>query len=256
MRVCIFCGPTISSVEGRKYLDAEFLPPAAYLDVLSVAQEGPTVIGIVDGYFHRIPSVWHKEILWAMANGIHVFGASSIGALRAAELSAFGMIGVGSIFEAFRSGQIINDDEVAVLHGPAEVNYVALSEPLCNVRASLRAAVDARVIESKSSKTLLTRCKQTFFPHRSFAALLETGRKNGVPDEQIDRLEKWIVTNRVDQKKLDAVEMLQSIKDFVATKPKRKKVSYHLENTSIFDRLHLSRGLDPSTRPSGLPDVK
>jgi len=42
------------------------------------------VIGVIDGYL-RWATVWHKEILWAMAEGIHVFGAASIGALRAAD---------------------------------------------------------------------------------------------------------------------------------------------------------------------------
>ena len=60
----------------------------------------PAVIGIIDGYFEIVPTVWHKEILWAMAQGIHVFGAASIGALRAAELDAFGMRGIGRIYEA------------------------------------------------------------------------------------------------------------------------------------------------------------
>ena len=43
-----------------------------------------------------------------------------MGALRAAELHAFGMRGVGRIFEAFRDGELEDDDEVAVVHGPAE----------------------------------------------------------------------------------------------------------------------------------------
>ena len=50
------------------------------------------------------PTVWHKEILWAMAQGIHVFGGASIGALRAAELDVFGMKGIGRIYEDFRDG--------------------------------------------------------------------------------------------------------------------------------------------------------
>ena len=43
----------------------------------------PRAIGIIDGYFQQVPSVWHKEILWAMAQGVHVFGSASMGALRA-----------------------------------------------------------------------------------------------------------------------------------------------------------------------------
>jgi hypothetical protein len=70
----------------------------------------------VDGYFERVPAVWHKEVLWAISQGIRVYGSASMGALRAAELSAFGMIGIGKIFEWYRDGVIERDDEVAVAH--------------------------------------------------------------------------------------------------------------------------------------------
>ena len=81
-------------------------------------QNHPTIIGIIDGYFEVTPTVWHKEILWAMAQGIHVYGSASIGALRAAELCSFGMTGVGRIFVAYRDGILTDDDEVAVMHAP------------------------------------------------------------------------------------------------------------------------------------------
>jgi len=63
------------------------------------------LIGIVDGNFETVATVWHKEILWAMAQGIHVYGAASIGALRAAELAEFGMKGVGAIFRHFQGNR-------------------------------------------------------------------------------------------------------------------------------------------------------
>jgi len=74
--------------------------------VLRALVDRPRVIGIVDGYFERVPAVWHKEILWAMSRGVHVLGAASMGALRAAELHPFGMVGVGAIFEGFRDGEL------------------------------------------------------------------------------------------------------------------------------------------------------
>ena len=47
-------------------------PPVGQGDVYRAATRyRPRAIGIVDGYFHQVPSVWHKEILWAMAEGIH-----------------------------------------------------------------------------------------------------------------------------------------------------------------------------------------
>ena len=108
----------------------------------------PAVIGVIDGYFEVTPTVWHKEILWAMAQGIHVFGAASIGALRAAELDAFGMKGIGRIYEDFRDGVLEDDDEVAVLHGPAELGYPPLTEAMVNIRATLAAAAREGIISA------------------------------------------------------------------------------------------------------------
>ena len=38
-------------------------------------------IGIIDGHFGNVPSVWHKEILFALSKGVEVSGAASMGAL-------------------------------------------------------------------------------------------------------------------------------------------------------------------------------
>src|SRR5437764_4260886 len=136
----VFAGPTISPAEGRGELDAVYLPPAAEGDVYRVTLTDPQAIGIIDGYFQSVPTVRHKEILWAMSRGIHVFGSASIGALRAAELAAFGMEGVGTIFELYRDGVLEDDDEVAIAHGPAEVGFPAGSEAMINIRQTLRKA--------------------------------------------------------------------------------------------------------------------
>src|SRR5262245_35033808 len=132
----VFVGPTLSVQEATTVLDATYLPPAAQGDVLRAALQKPVAMGIIDGYFERIPSVSHKEILFAMKQEIYVFGAASMGALRAAELAQFGMEGVGEVYEAFRRGEIEDDDEVAVAHAHAEQGYRALSEAMVNIRAT------------------------------------------------------------------------------------------------------------------------
>src|SRR5262245_64197472 len=103
MTIVIFCGPTLRAEERAPDADFLFLPPVRQGDLYqAVVKENPRAIGIIDGYFDGVPAVWHKEILWALTNGIPVFGASSMGALRAAEMHVFGMRGVGWIFEAYR----------------------------------------------------------------------------------------------------------------------------------------------------------
>src|SRR5262249_50769338 len=89
-----FSGPTIDAASVQARYKCICLPPAARGDIHRAALRKPRAIGLIDGYFHGVASVWHKEILWAMSQGIHVFGSSSMGALRASELHAFGMHGV------------------------------------------------------------------------------------------------------------------------------------------------------------------
>src|SRR5215471_17317034 len=149
MRTVVFAGPTIRASEARTILDADYPGPAAQGDVLRAARAGCVAIGLVDGYFHAVPSVWHKEILWALSRGIHVYGAASMGALRAAELARFGMKGVGEIFEAFHSGALEDDDEVAVAHGEADSGYRAASEAMVNIRATLGRAEKSGIVDGE-----------------------------------------------------------------------------------------------------------
>jgi hypothetical protein len=105
MSLMVFTGPTIDAAQARDVLAAEYRPPARVGHVLAAALTGPEAIVIIDGLFDSVPAIWHKEILFALSCGIHVYGASSMGALRAAELHTFGMVGVGRIFEMYRDAQ-------------------------------------------------------------------------------------------------------------------------------------------------------
>ena len=173
--------------------------------------ERPRAIGIVDGYFERVPAVWHKEILWAMAQGIHVFGGASMGALRAAELAAFGMEGVGGIFDAYQRGELEDDDEVAVAHGPAEDGYRALSEAMVNIRATL-AAPEAGGGVGAGRGALERVAKGLFYPERGVPPCLAAPRR-GTPGEVLQRLRAWLPQGRIDQKRADALAMLSRMRE-------------------------------------------
>src|ERR1700729_3251607 len=98
MMTFIFVGPTLPADEIARTQGFVFLPPVAQGDLYRAARLRPRAIGVIDGFFSGAPSVWHKEILWAMSEGVPVFGAASMGALRAAELHEFGMRGIGRSF--------------------------------------------------------------------------------------------------------------------------------------------------------------
>ncbi len=202
MSAVVFLGPTLSAEEARALLDADCRPPVAQGDVYRAAREGPDAIGIVDGYFDGVPSVWHKEILWAIDRGIRVYGAASMGALRAAELHAFGMVGVGRIFEDYRDGRLTDDDEVAVLHAPAELGYRPLGEPMVSIRATLERAVAEGVLSPAEAAALTARAKAMPYRERGWEALLACAP---------EALAAWLPEGRVDRKREDARAMLRAM---------------------------------------------
>ena len=146
-------------------------------DLYRAALERPAIIGVIDGYFESVPTVWHKEILWAMQAGIHVYGAASSGALRAAELEIFGMRGIGRIYEDFRDGILEDDDEVAVLHGPEALSYPPVTEAMVNLRATFEAAATAGIIDAALGARLTDIAKGLFYKARSYEAVLQGRRR-------------------------------------------------------------------------------
>ena len=122
MSLVVFLGPTMPVGDARVILpDATYLPPAAQSDILSaVDQLDPQAILLIDGVFTQDLSVWHKEILYALEKGVAVYGSSSMGALRVAETAVYGAVGIGEIFDAYMTGALTDDDEVAVAHATDE----------------------------------------------------------------------------------------------------------------------------------------
>jgi hypothetical protein len=179
----VFLGPTMAVRDALRILpDATYLSPAAQGDLYRAARDlKPRAIGLIDGVFATSAAVWHREILWAMAEArIPVLGAASMGALRAAELAAFGMIGIGEIFAAYRSGRyepyaepFEDDDEVAVTHAPADAACLPLSAAMVDIRATLAAAEAAGVIGAADRDRLAAALKRLHFPARTWARLAQ-----------------------------------------------------------------------------------
>ncbi len=245
MSLFVFAGPTLSAEEGRRELDATFLPPAAQGDVYRAALQKPVAIGIVDGYFERVPSVSHKEILWAMSQGIHVFGAASMGALRAAELAAFGMEGVGAIFEAYRTGALEDDDEVAVTHASAEDGYLAMTEAMVNIRATLRAAEAAAVIQADTRVRLEHQAKGLFYGDRRYPTLLSLARRAALAPDELEALRAFLPRGQVNQKRLDALAMLRLMRERLARGLEPKQVPWHFQRTDAWEYIRTKAATAP-----------
>ena len=164
----VFLGPTLAREDAESILDADYLPPICRGD-LELLPEHVRYVGIVDGEFYQSLSVSPKEVLKLLRRGVTVFGASSMGALRAAETCKLGMIGVGQIFTMYRDGILDADDEVALIY--ERDTFRKLSEPLVNLRAALDMAAAAGVIDEREKNGLLLKMKSLYFPERSHQAL-------------------------------------------------------------------------------------
>ena len=232
MSFCIFTGPTLTAAEARHELDATYLPPVSEGDVYRIALTQPTAIGIIDGYFENVPSVWHKEILFAMGQGVHVFGAASMGALRAAELAAFGMEGVGAIFEAYRDGLLEDDDEVAVTHGPSELGFPLLSEAMVNIRRTLSDACASNVIGESVRQRLEATAKALPYRERTYSHLFSAATE--LPTRELERFKAWLPGGRIDQKREDAVLMLRTMRERFKGGHEPKQVRFHFEHTIMW----------------------
>jgi hypothetical protein len=164
----VYLGPTLGREAAERVLTAEYLPPICRGDLARVPEE-VRFVGIVDGEFYQRLAVSPKELLPLLKRGVKVFGASSMGALRAAETYTLGTIGIGKIFAMFRDGILDGDDEVALVYEPE--TYRKLSEPLVNLRCALDMAVGAKIIDEEERDRLVLQMKSYYFPDRSHKAL-------------------------------------------------------------------------------------
>jgi hypothetical protein len=227
----IFAGPSLPPAFRPCDPALSWRPPIRQGEIYEAAKTRPTIIGVIDGYFEVTPTVWHKELLWAMARGIHVYGSASIGALRAAELYSFGMTGIGRIFAAYRDGILTDDDEVAVLHGPEELGYPAVTEAMVNIRATLGQAVADGVLDGRLAARLIEISKPLFYKERSWDEMVRLALAHGVPTMPLDDLAAWLPDGRVDQKRLDAIEMIAAVRAHLSTGVTPMAVTYRFHDT-------------------------
>lgn len=205
MSVHVFSGPTVPAARVREALpDAVTHPPVRHGDLMRLGAGPDDTVLIIDGLWHQSAPVRHKEILALLADGVAVVGAASMGALRAAELAPYGMVGIGRIFEDFRSGALDADDEVAVLHTD---DGRPLSEALVNLRAALtRAAADGQ-LETTEATRLANLARSLPYTRRSWAALGRLAAGEGLKTA-FNRADAWRRVHPCDAKREDAERAL------------------------------------------------
>jgi len=207
-KITVFLGPSLDRVTAEGILPAAYLPPARRGDLLAAVDDGSKVICLIDGVFHQDSAVAHREILFALKKGIRVIGASSMGALRAAEMDTLGMEGVGEIYRMYKDGRLVSDDEVALIFDP--VTFAALSEPLINIRCTLQRAEDQGIISAHVHRILLDTARSVFYPQRLYPRIVSASGEEVDPATR-ERFLDWVEMAACDRKREDAITALHYI---------------------------------------------
>jgi hypothetical protein len=143
--ILVYLGPSLSLAKAKAILpQAIYRRPAKQGDIVTdVVNFQPTRIILIDGVFRENLSPWHKELVFALQfpHMKGIYGAASMGALRAAELDYLGMIGIGKIYAWYRDAITEDDSEVALSfaerEGPEGPLYYPSTVPLVDIRAGV-----------------------------------------------------------------------------------------------------------------------
>ncbi|MGI0006236.1 MAG: TfuA-like protein [Nitrososphaera sp.] len=208
----IFLGPSLSHDRARQiFPGADYRAPAKKGDLLRLAAGDATMVGLVDGVFLQdYPPTPIEVYQLARKQGVTLAGAASLGALRAVELEKFGMIGIGRVFELYKTGRIDADDEVAVTFGDGD--FRLQSEAMIDIRYNLYLAHKKGVISREAKKTMAKVAKAIYFPHRNYPDIIEEIRRQHPQLHEIEAFARYIQSNRKSLKEMDAIKLLEFFK--------------------------------------------
>ncbi len=238
-RVVVFIGPSLPIADAGQLLDATFHGPARRGDIAAAAAQRPAAIALIDGLYERVPAVSHKEILWALECGVPVFGAASMGALRAVELDQYGMIGVGRVYEWLRRGRFAGDDAVAVAHLPAEHHYRPVSIALVDIVASLDAATAEGALTPDSRDRVEELAAALHYTERAWPRLWAEAAGVGI---DVTDLRSWIQGHHQSIKAHDAKALLRRLAEPGGGEITRAEPDWHLAETIHWRRLRARSG--------------
>ena len=206
-RPVVFLGPSCSVAHAKLKLDADFRPPATAGDIDTLVRTKITrVIVLIDGVLVDGYPPSPRELVRALDAGCLVFGAASIGALRAVELWRQGMRGSGWIYRMYKAGRIDRDDELVSLMHPE--HFFPLTVPLIRLRFALRELRRDGRIEPRHARILFNRLKNVHYEERSAQRVRDQFSKLGLET----RIANSILTEeRFDIKKLDCIGCLEQV---------------------------------------------
>jgi TfuA protein len=200
-RLAVFCGPSLPPEDRRGFDGVTFLRPAARGDVERASHEFDAIL-LIDGVFHHDLAPSPKECYRA-AQRVRAFGASSMGALRAAECAPYGFLPLGAIARWYAYEVIDGDDEVAMLVHPE--THAALTVPSVNVRYVARLAQRRGILTQTEAERLIDAARAIFYMDRTWEDVIDV-----VPERAMNAV-RVIAEGEGDLKRWDAQFALRSV---------------------------------------------
>jgi hypothetical protein len=154
------------------------------------------------------------------------------------------MQGVGVVYRLYRSGKIIDDDEVALLHGPPDVGSVPVTEAMVNIRMTLRRARRLEIITAADELTISRIAKSMYYKDRTLDRILRLSHDQLGRGQYTAELPLKLKHIYRDVKREDAVLLLSKLnkppeKALVGTNTEFVRTSFWNE----FEHKHLLQGL-------------
>ncbi len=163
-----------------------------------------------------------------------MFGASSMGALRAAECASYGFVPLGAIAQWYANEMVDGDDEVAVLTHPQ--THAPLTAPMVNVRYVARLAHRRGILSALERDAWIRDARSIFYMDRMWEDAI------GVAPRHARAVLRHIAQREGDLKRWDAQFALRSVvrRRILPSPPASRSISptlftmagYHARNTS------------------------
>lgn len=197
----VFGGP---SIDGLEHLTegCRIYPPVRRGDLdLLRDKVAPSNAIIFDGLFGSSMSVTGTECRQLLEAGWRLFGASSMGALRAAELYSVGMHGLGVIHDMLRAGIVNDDSELAVAYRPDSYDEISIS--LIQIRFALIEMLSAgHSIEL--AREIFSASKGIYFLDRTIFGLHKRWLEIGISEKVVSEISDALNDKSKHPKRRDA----------------------------------------------------
>lgn len=208
-----FIGGSLAKPERICDTGIVYTTPAEQGDMLMAILAGFRNILIIDGYFYTKFPCTTFEVMLALEQGLNVFGAASIGALRAVELDRYGMTGSGYVYDYLRRHAIKPYHIVAQTY---RGNDTVLTPPLIEIIYFLECAAAEGVINQVDSDRCLKLAETISFFSLTFVSFFNKLQEAGLATQQLEDYLNRKGPDHFRIKRADALQLLGSFRQIIA----------------------------------------